>query len=170
MEQNNYSNTSVDEKLNLILQKLGNFSEQLSQQGNKLTDIDKRFSDIDKRLSDIDKRFSYIDKRFSDIDKKFSDIDKRFSDIDKRFDNLDKRITSLKADNLEEHTKIMQLLTSLNSAFLRYETEGLEKVKILFDADSDRKNHQDIYDHEFQRLNDLIAKNSFRITNLEQHL
>lgn len=65
------------------------------------------------------------------IDERFDKVDEKFNNIDKRFDNLDRRITSLKADNLEEHTKIMQLLTSLNSAFLRYETEGLDKIKIL---------------------------------------
>lgn len=150
----------TDAKIDLILGELKNIRVQ----------IDERFEKVDEKFENIDKKFDNIDKRFADIDKKFADIDKKFADIDKKFDNLDRRITSLKADNLEEHTKIMQLLTSLNSAFLRYETEGLDKVKILFDADSDRKNHQNIYGHEFQRLNDLVAKNSFRISNLEQHL
>lgn len=95
------------------------------------TKIDLILGELKNIRVQIDERFEKVDEKFDNIDKKFADIDKKFDNIDKRFDNLDRRITSLKADNLEEHTKIMQLLTSLNSAFLRYETEGLDKIKIL---------------------------------------
>ena len=84
-------------------------------------------------------------------------------------DRIDRRITALKSDNQENHRKISNQLDSINSAFIRYETDGTDKIKVLLDSDVDRKNHQDIYGHEFKRLNDLVAKNSFRISNLEQH-
>lgn len=90
---------------------------------------------------------------------------KMFENIDR----IDKRITALKSDNQEGHRKFSKQLDSINSAFIRYETDGIDKIKILFDSDVDRENHQDIYGHEFKRLNDLVAKNSFRISNLEQH-
>ena len=61
------------------------------------------------------------------------------------------------------------MLSCLNSAFLRFEAEQTEKINYLLEADKERKEHQVIYAHEFTRLNDLVAKNSFRISNLEQH-
>ena len=90
----------------------------------------------------------------------------------KIFENLtriDRRITRVDMDNKEEHIKIRNLLNSINSAFLRFEAENSDKVSILFDAYKDYTEHKDVYSHEFVRLNDLVAKNSFRISNLEQH-
>ena len=96
-------------------------------------------------------------------------IFKRLDNLDQNVERIDRRITSLKADNLEEHSKIQNQLDSINTSFIKYETDGYEKIKILFAANDDRKKHQDIYGYEFKKLNDLVAKNSFRISNLEQH-
>lgn len=158
---------NINQKLDLILQEMISFR--------------KNFEQIDIRFNQIDEKFEQIDIRFEQIDKKFEQIDSRLNKLDydnesthkailENINRLDRRITSLKSDNAEEHAKIIKYLDSINSAFLRYETDGTDKMRILFDSDIDRKNHQDIYGHEFKRLNDLVAKNSFRISNLEQHL
>ena len=146
----------TDTKFDLILGELKNICKQ----------IDDKFEQVDNRFEQIDKKFEQIDKRITELDATNKEEHAKIFD---NLDRIDRRITRVDMDNKEEHVKIRNLLDSINSCFIRYETEGLDKINILFDADNDRKKHQDIYGHEFYRLNDLVAKNSFRISNLEQH-
>lgn len=103
------------------------------------------------------------------IDDRFEKIDERFEKIDNRFDNLEKRFDKFEEKNEAEHKSMFNMLNTLNSAFIRFEAEQTEKINYLLEADKERKEHQVIYAYEFTRLNDLVAKNSFRISNLEQH-
>lgn len=140
---------NINEKLDLILKEIITFR---------------------KNFEHIDNRFNQIDAKFEQIDSKFNNNESAHKEIFENINRLDRRITSLKSDNSEEHAKILKYLDSINSAFIRYETDGTDKIRILFDSDVDRKKHQDIYGHEFKYLHDLVAKNSFRISNLEQYL
>ena len=124
---------------------------------------------LDLILIELQKIFKQIDEKFEQIDKRLDGIDVRLDGIDERLDGIDRRITIIDETNKDEHRKMLDMLNSLNSAFLRFEAEQTDKIRILFDADQDRRDHQNIYAHEFTRLNDLVAKNSFRISNLEQH-
>ena len=133
------------------------------------TKITLMLEELKNICRDIDDKFEKVDKRFKQIDERFEQIDKRFEQIDERLDSMDKNISSLKTNNQYEHGRIYNMLSCLNSAFLRFETEQKDNLDFLLAADQDRKNHQDIYAHEFTRLNDIVAKNSFRISNLEQH-
>lgn len=166
MEKNKLYTETIDKKLDLVLQELKNFGEKLSQTNDKINTLNIENQTEHKNTAIALER---IDKKIESLESEHSTIFERLDSLDKNIERVDRRITNLKSDNNEEHTKIMELLTSLNSAFIHYETDGLDKIKILFDADDDRKNHQNIYGHEFYRLNDLVAKNSFRISNLEQH-
>lgn len=110
-----------------------------------------------------------IDDRFEKIDERFEKIDNRFDNLENRFDNLEKRFDKFEEKNEAEHKSMFNMLNTLNSAFIRFEAEQTEKINYLLEADKERKEHQVIYAYEFTRLNDLVAKNSFRISNLEQH-
>lgn len=110
-----------------------------------------------------------IDDRFEKIDERFEKIDNRFDNLENRFDNLKKRFDKFEEKNEAEHKSMFNMLNTLNSAFIRFEAEQTEKINYLLEADKERKEHQVIYAYEFTRLNDLVAKNSFRISNLEQH-
>ena len=147
------------DKSDLILQ-------ELRALNNK---FDEKFEGVDKKFASIDEKFASIDEKFAQIDKKFDQIDEKFASIDENLARIDRRITRVDMDNKEEHIKIRKLLNSINSAFLRFEAEHSDKISILFDAYKDYTEHKDVYAHEFVRLNDLVAKNSFRISNLEQH-
>lgn len=103
------------------------------------------------------------------IEKNSEEVEERFDNLENRFDNLEKRFDKFEEKNEAEHKKIFNMLDTLNSAFLRFESEQTEKINYLLETDKERKEHQVIYAHEFTRLNDLVAKNSFRISNLEQH-
>ena len=65
--------------------------------------------------------------------------------------------------------RIYNMLSCLNSAFLKFETERKDNIDFLFKGNQERQEHQTIYGHEFVKLNDLVAKNSFRISNLENN-
>lgn len=134
-----------------------------------LVELKKIFNQIENKFEQVDNKFEQIDNRFDQIDKRFEQIDNRFDQMDKRFDGIDARITKLEEENKAEHKVMFDMLNTLNSAFLRFEAEQTSKMKDLIEADKDRRDHQNIYAHEFTRLNDLVAKNSFRISNLEQH-
>ena len=102
------------------------------------------------------------------MDERFEQIEARLDKIDERFEENDTKLNNIYTSNLSEHGRIYNMLNCLNSAFLRFESEQKDKIDFLLEGDKDRKEHQIIYAHEFTRLNDLIAKNSFRISNLEQ--
>ena len=103
------------------------------------------------------------------IEKNSEQVEERFDNLESRFDNLEKRFDKFEEKNEAEHKSMFNMLNTLNSAFLRFESEQTKKINYLLEADKERKEHQVIYAHEFTRLNDLVAKNSFRISNLEQH-
>lgn len=117
----------------------------------------------------VDLILEELKKIFCQIDDKFEQIDERFDNLEKRFDGLEKRFDKFEEKNEAEHKTMFNTLNSLNSAFLRFEAEQTDKINYLLDADKNRRDHQNIYAHEFTTLNDLVAKNSFRISNLEQH-
>lgn len=149
----------LEKKFDLILAELKNICNE----------IDYRFEKVDARFEQIDKRFEQIDIKFEQIDKRFEQIDARFDKLENRFDNLEKRFDKLEEENKAEHKTMFNMINSLNSAFLRFESEQSNKIDYLLEADKDRKDHQKIYAHEFTKLNDLVAKNSFHISNLEKH-
>ncbi len=137
--------------------------ESLSRIDNTLADLNTSNQEEHKKLFE---NIAHIDKRITALKSNNEDEHKKLFE---NVEHIDRRITALKSNNEDDHSKFSKHLDSINSAFIRYETDGTDKIKILFDSDVDRKNHQDIYGHEFKRLNDLVAKNSFRISNLEQH-
>lgn len=141
-----------DTKTDLVIAELKNICRQL----------DERFAKVDENFEKIDKRFEQIDARFEQIDERFEQIDSRLNNLEKRFDKFEEK-------NESEHKTMLKMLNTLNSAFLRFEAEQNSEISYLLEADKERKEHQTIYAHEFSRLNDLVAKNSFRISNLEQH-
>lgn len=124
---------------------------------------------IDDRFEKVDERFEQIDRRFEQIDARFEQIDARFEQIDKRFDYMDKNISNIKTNNQYEHGRIYNMVNCLNSAFLKFETDQKSNIDFLFAENEDHRNHQNIYGHEFHKLHDLVAQNSFRISNLEKH-
>lgn len=135
-----------------------------------LVELKKICDKIEKNSEQVEERFDKIDEKFAQIDAKFEQIDARFDKLENRFDNLENRFDKFEEKNEAEHKTMFKMLNTLNSAFLRFEAEQTEKINYLLEADKERKEHQVIYAHEFTRLNDLVAKNSFRISNLEQHL
>ena len=125
---------------------------------------------------DLDTKFDIllteVKKICNKIDDNFEKIEKRLDNIEKRLDNLEVRMDSLEArmDNLE--ARMDSLEARMDSLEVRMDNNELEHKTItnyLLQAEKERKEQQIIYTHEYTRLNDLIAKNSFRISNLEQH-
>ena len=157
----------LNEKFDIMLQELKDWGKR----------FEEKFLKVDKKLDMFNivnqeehkKLFENIDCIYITLAKLNTSNQEEHKKLLENIDCIDRRITVLKSDNEEDHIRISKDLDSINSAFIRYETDGIDKIKILFDSDVDRKNHQDIYGHEFKRLNDLVAKNSFRISNLEQH-
>lgn len=121
-------------------------------------------------LVELKKICDKIEKNSEQVEERFDNLENRFDNLESRFDNLEKRFDKFEEKNEAEHKSMFNMLNTLNSAFLRFESEQTKKINYLLEADKERKEHQVIYAHEFTRLNDLVAKNSFRISNLEQHL
>ena len=141
-----------DNKLNLVLSELKNICNK----------IEEKFAQVDENFARIDKHFEQIDARFKQIDARFDKIENRLDDLEKRFDKFEEK-------NEAEHKTMFNMLNALTSAFLRFEANQTAKINYLLEADKERKEHQIIYAHQFTHLNDLVAQNSFRISNLEKH-
>lgn len=129
-------------------------------------DLEEKF---DLLLAEMKNICNKIDDKFKKIDERFEQIDKRFEQNEKKLDDMAKNISNIKTNNQYEHGRIYNMVNCLNSTFLRFETEQKDDIDFLFAEHEDCRNHQNIYGHEFHKLNDLVAKNSFRISNLEQH-
>lgn len=125
---------------------------------------------IDLVLLELKKICEKIEKNSEEVEERFDNLENRFDNLEYRFDTLEKRFDKFEEKNEAEHKRIFNMLHTLTSAFLRFEAEQSDKINYLLEADKERKEHQIIYAHEFTRLNDLVAKNSFRISNLEQHV
>jgi len=136
-------------------------------------DFEKKFdlllAEMKNICNKIDERFEKVDERFEQIDARFEQIDKKFEQIDRRFDGIEKDLSNLKTNNQYEHERIYNIVNCLNSAFLKFETDQKSNIDFLFAENEDHRNHQNIYGHEFHKLHDLVAQNSFRISNLEKH-
>lgn len=64
------------------------------------------------------------------IEKNSEEVEERFDNLENRFDNLEKRFDKFEEKNEAEHKKIFNMLDTLNSAFLRFESEQTEKINI----------------------------------------
>ncbi len=180
----------IDQKLDLILNKLEGhdkkfdaIEDRLNKIENRLNEHDKRFNDIESKLDEHNKRFNTIEakldehnKRFNTIEAKLDEHNKRFNTIEakldeynKRFDSIELKITIFEANNREEHEKIFKHLDSLNSSFIKFESEGSDKFKILFDAHKDFLEYKDIFTHELSSLDKFVKQNSYRISKLEKN-
>ena len=153
----------MENKLDLILKDLQKLNEKLD---SKFEQIDKRFEQIEDRLNKIEDRINKIENRLGTLENRVNNLEARINAMEIRLDN---RITIVDSNRKEDSEKIFEAINSLNNSFLKFEAEMTDKIKILFDEDTDRKNHQIIYAQEFTTLNNLVAKNSFRISNLEKH-
>jgi len=166
----------IDQKLDLILNKLEGhdkkfdaIEDRLNKIENRLNEHDKRFNDIESKLDEHNKRFNTIEAKLDEHNKRFNTIEAKLDEYNKRFDSIELKITIFEANNREEHEKIFKHLDSLNSSFIKFESEGSDKFKILFDAHKDFLEYKDIFTHELSSLDKFVKQNSYRISKLEKN-
>ena len=166
----------IDQKLDLILNKLEGhdkkfdaIEDRLNKIENRLNEHDKRFNDIESKLDEHNKRFTTIEAKLDEHNKRFNTIEAKLDEYNKRFDSIELKITIFEANNREEHEKIFKHLDSLNSSFIKFESEGSDKFKILFDAHKDFLEYKDIFTHELSSLDKFVKQNSYRISKLEKN-
>ncbi len=167
---------TIDQKLDLILNKLEGhdkkfdaIEDRLNKIENRLNEHDKRFNAIEVKLDEHNKRFNTIEAKLDEHNKRFNTIEAKLDEYNKRFDSIELKITIFEANNREEHEKIFKHLDSLNSSFIKFESEGSDKFKILFDAHKDFLEHKDIFTHELSSLDKFVKQNSYRISKLEKN-
>ena len=166
----------IDQKLDLILNKLEGhdkkfdaIEDRLNKIENRLNEHDKRFNDIESKLDEHNKRFNTIEAKLDEHNKRFNTIEAKLDEYNKRFDSIELKITIFEANNREEHEKIFKHIDSLNSSFIKFESEGSDKFKILFDAHKDFLEYKDIFTHELSSLDKFVKQNSYRISKLEKN-
>ena len=166
----------IDQKLDLILNKLEGhdkkfdaIEDRLNKIENRLNEHDKRFNAIEVKLDEHNKRFNTIEAKLDEHNKRFNTIEAKLDEYNKRFDSIELKITIFEANNREEHEKIFKHLDSLNSSFIKFESEGSDKFKILFDAHKDFLEYKDIFTHELSSLDKFVKQNSYRISKLEKN-
>ena len=96
-----------------------------------------------------------IDKKLDLILNKLVGHDKRFDAIEDRIDRYEYNMSNdiyfkVKISEIHEYS---DLLNSLNSAFIRYESETSDKFKTLFDTRKDFLEHKNLFLHELAKLN-----------------
>lgn len=111
----------MENKLDLILKDLQKLNVKL----------DAKFEQIEKRLEKIEDRLDVLENRVNNLESRINSMEKR----------IDNRITIVDSNHKEDVKKILDAINSLNNSFLKFEAEMTDKIRILFDADTDRKNH-----------------------------
>jgi len=96
-----------------------------------------------------------IDQKLDLILNKLEGHDKRFDAIENRIDRYEYNMSNdiyfkVKISEIHEYSV---LLNSLNSAFIRYESETSDKFKTLFDTRKDFLEHKNLFLHELAKLN-----------------
>ncbi len=96
-----------------------------------------------------------IDQKLDLILNKLEGHDKRFDAIEDRIDRYEYNMSNdiyfkVKISEIHEYS---DLLNSLNSAFIRYESETSDKFKTLFDTRKDFLEHKNLFLHELAKLN-----------------
>ena len=96
------------------------------------------------------------------IDQKLDLILNKLEGHDKKFDAIEDRIGRYEYNmcndiyfkvKISEIHEYSDLLNSLNSAFIRYESETSDKFKTLFDTRKDFLEHKNLFLHELAKLN-----------------
>lgn len=96
-----------------------------------------------------------IDQKLDLILNKLEGYDKKFDAIEDRIDRYEYNMSNdiyfkVKISEIHEYS---DLLNSLNSAFIRYESETSDKFKTLFDTRKDFLEHKNLFLHELAKLN-----------------
>ena len=96
-----------------------------------------------------------IDQKLDLILNKLEGHDKKFDAIEDRIDKYEYNMSNdiyfkVKISEIHEYS---DLLNSLNSAFIRYESETSDKFKTLFDTRKDFLEHKNLFLHELAKLN-----------------
>ena len=96
-----------------------------------------------------------IDQKLDLILNKLEGHDKKFDAIEDRIDRYEYNMSNdiyfkVKISEIHEYS---DLLNSLNSAFIRYESETSDKFKTLFDTRKDFLEHKNFFLHELAKLN-----------------
>lgn len=96
-----------------------------------------------------------IDQKLDLILNKLEGHDKKFDAIEDRLDRYEYNMSNdiyfkVKISEIHEYS---DLLNSLNSAFIRYESETSDKFKTLFDTRKDFLEHKNLFLHELAKLN-----------------
>ena len=96
-----------------------------------------------------------IDQKLDLILNKLEGHDKKFDAIEHRIDRYEYNMSNdiyfkVKISEIHEYS---DLLNSLNSAFIRYESETSDKFKTLFDTRKDFLEHKNLFLHELAKLN-----------------
>ena len=96
-----------------------------------------------------------IDQKLDLILNKLEGHDKKFDAIEDRIDRYEYNMSNdiyfkVKISEIHEYS---DLLNSLNSAFIRYESETSDKFKTLFDTRKDFLEHKNLFLHELAKLN-----------------
>ena len=96
-----------------------------------------------------------IDQKLDLILNKLEGHDKKFDAIEDRIDRYEYNMSNdiyfkVKISEIHEYS---DLLNSLNSAFIRYESETSDKFKTLFDTWKDFLEHKNLFLHELAKLN-----------------
>ena len=96
-----------------------------------------------------------IDQKLDLILNKLEGHDKKFYAIEDRIDRYEYNMSNdiyfkVKISEIHEYS---DLLNSLNSAFIRYESETSDKFKTLFDTRKDFLEHKNLFLHELAKLN-----------------
>jgi chromosome segregation ATPase len=138
-----------DQKLDLILQKLDDHSQQFAAIDKRFEAIDRHFEAIDRHFEAIDQRFEAIDRRFEAIDQRFEAIDRRFAAIDRRFEANEQRMENMEK-KLDHHGEMIKALMD-GQMKLAASLEGFIKET--------EKNFQDIHAtlKKMEATDDLLA-------------
>ena len=96
-----------------------------------------------------------IDQKLDLILNNLEGHDKKFDAIEDRIDRYEYNMSNdiyfkVKISEIHEYS---DLLNSLNSAFIRYESETSDKFKTLFDTRKDFLEHKNLFLHELAKLN-----------------
>lgn len=72
----------------------------------KVNDLDEKVSNLDEKVNGLDEKVSNLDEKVNGLDEKVNSLDEKVSSLDKKVGSLDERVNHLEGDMKEVRRRV----------------------------------------------------------------
>ena len=128
---------------------------------NKIHTSSLENSEKNKFINELEKKYNQLEKRYNQLEDRYDHLEKKKIQLDESDTNHKNRISILlkeKQNNNNKNTSLLNEIETFKETIKTLEDEILKKNKNIKDADENKKNLEDTYKKEIERLTFILNK------------